>query len=54
MRTLVQVIVDAVRRLAGPGAIGNAARELDAAHRTVVELEASLGRLFEPPPRRAA
>jgi hypothetical protein len=54
MRRLLQVIVDATRRLAGPGALGNAAHEVDAAIRTVVELDAQLGRLVEPPPRHAA
>ena len=54
MRTLLHVIVDAARRLAGPGALDNAAHEVAQASRTVFELDAQLGRLLEPPPRRAA
>jgi hypothetical protein len=54
MRTLLTVIVDAARRLAGPGALGNAAYEVERASRTFVELDAQLGRLVEPPPRQVA
>lgn len=54
MRTLLQVIAEAARRLSGPGAVGNAAHELDAANRTVFELDAQLGRLVDTPPRHAA
>jgi hypothetical protein len=54
MRTLLRVIVDAARLLAGPGALGNAAHEVEQANRTFFELDAQLGRLLEPPPRRAA
>jgi hypothetical protein len=54
MRTLLKVIVEAARRLAGAGALGNAAYEVELANRSSVELDAQLGRLLEPPPRRAA
>ncbi len=54
MRTLLQVLFDAARRLAGQGALGNAAHEVECANRTVFELDAQLGRLLDPPPRRAA
>ncbi len=53
MSTLLQILVDATRRLAGSGALHNAAYEVDHASRTVLELDAQLGRLL-PPPRRAA
>jgi hypothetical protein len=54
LRTILQVLFDAARRLAGPGALHNAAGEVDRATRDVVELDARLGHLTEPPPRRAA
>ncbi len=55
MRTLVHVLSEAARRLAGPGALGNAASELQRATYSTVELEAQLDRvLLDLPPRRAA
>lgn len=54
MRTLLQVLVDATRRLAGVGAVANAAGELDHAARTVADLDVQLRGLRELRPRRAA
>ncbi len=54
MRTLLQVLFDVARRLAGPGALYNAATEVERATRTVSDVDAQLGRLIHLPPRRAA
>ncbi|HMK63136.1 MAG TPA: hypothetical protein VK386_05915 [Acidimicrobiales bacterium] len=54
MRTLMQVLVDAARRLAGPGALRNAAHEVERASWLAVDLDAQLGRLAEQLPPRAA
>ena len=54
MPTLLQIMADALRRLAGPGATDNAAYEVDRALRAVVDLDAPLRRASEPLPRRAA
>lgn len=49
MPTLLQILAEAMRRLAGTGATDNAAYELDRAARTVVELDAQLLRGSGPP-----
>ncbi|MHB8681727.1 MAG: hypothetical protein ACYDA2_06505 [Acidimicrobiales bacterium] len=52
MQTFLLILADAMRRLAGAGAVNNAACEVDRAARSVIELHARLGGL--EPPRRAA
>ena len=54
MRTLLQVLFDVARRLAGPGAMYNAAHEMERFTRIASEVDAQLGRLADLPPRRAA
>lgn len=54
MRALLHVLFDAAKRLAGLGAVDNAACEVERASLAVLELEAQLGPLVDPPPRRAA
>ncbi|HML00582.1 MAG TPA: hypothetical protein VK428_10370 [Acidimicrobiales bacterium] len=54
MRTLLQVLVDLSRRLAGPGALHNAAHEVERASWSALDLDAQLGRLVERTPSRAA
>ena len=54
MRTLLQVLFDVARRLAGPGALYNAANEMERATRIATDVDAQLGRLIDLPPRRAA
>ena len=49
MQTLLQILTDAMRRLAGTGATDNAAYEVERAARTVVELDAQLRRGSGPP-----
>ena len=53
MRTLLQVFLDALRSLAGPGALGNAAFEVDRASRSAADVDAQLGRVLDCPPRAA-
>lgn len=52
--TLLKILGDVVRRLAGPGALYNAAHEVDRATRSVVELDAQLRRMSDRSPPRAA
>ncbi|HLX89658.1 MAG TPA: hypothetical protein VKR22_14530 [Acidimicrobiales bacterium] len=54
MPTLLKIMADVVRRLAGTGAADNAAHEVDRALRAVVDVDAQLHRASEPLPRRAA
>jgi len=54
MGTLLQVLFDVARRLAGPGALHNAANEMERAMRTATDVDTQLGRLIDLPPRRAA
>jgi hypothetical protein len=54
VQTLLQVLFDMAHRLAGVGALHNAAHEVDWAHRTAADVDAQLGRLVDLPPRRAA
>ncbi len=49
MPTLLQILADAMRRLAGTGATDNAAYEVDRAARTVIELDAQLHQRSGPP-----
>jgi hypothetical protein len=53
MRTLLQAVLDALRSLAGPGALGNAAFEVERANRSSADVEAQLGRVLDFPPRAA-
>lgn len=54
MPTIIKIVADAMRRLAGPGAADNAAHEVDRALRAAVDVDAQLRRTPEPQPRRAA
>lgn len=54
MATLLQIFAEAIRRLAGPGAVDNAGHEVDRALRSVVELDAQLHRAPGTLPPRAA
>lgn len=54
MRSLLKVLLEATRRLAGTGAFDNAAFEVQRATRSTVELDAQLDRVLDLPPRRAA
>jgi hypothetical protein len=55
MRTFLQSLLEAARRLAGPGALDNAASELQRATRSTIELDRQLDRVrLDLPPRRAA
>jgi hypothetical protein len=54
MRTLLLIVAEAARRLAGPGAVVNAAHEVDHANRSVAELDEQLRRVPRPAPIRAA
>jgi hypothetical protein len=54
MATLLQILGDAIRRLAGPGAADNAAHEVHRATRSVVDLDAQLHRMSDPSPLSAA
>lgn len=54
MATLLRIFAEAVRRLAGPGAVDNAGHEVDRAARSVVELDAQLYRAPGSLPPRAA
>lgn len=54
MQSLVRILADAIRRLAGAGAVSNAAHEVDRASRSVSDLHAQLGRVLHEQPRRAA
>lgn len=54
MRTLLQVLFDVARRLTGPGAVYNAAHEMERTTRTASDVDAQLGRLADLLPRRAA
>ena len=53
MRTLLQVVLDGLRSLTGPGALGNAAAEVERATRSTADLDAQLGRVLDSPPRAA-
>ena len=53
MHRLVQVVVGALRSLAGPGALGNAAFEVERASRSTADLDAQLGRVLDTPSRAA-
>jgi len=53
VRTLLQVILDALRSLAGPGALGNAAFEVDRASWSAADVESQLGRVLDFPSRAA-
>jgi len=48
MQKLARILADAARRLAGAGAVSNAAHEVDRANRSVSELHAQLGRVSPP------
>jgi hypothetical protein len=54
VHTLLQVLSDMAHRLAGSGALRNAAYEVARTHRTAADVDAQLGRLVDLPPRRAA
>jgi hypothetical protein len=47
MRALLQVLVDAARRLTGTGARHNAADEMEQTARRSLELEAQLGHVLD-------
>lgn len=53
MRRLLQVVLEALRSLSGPGALGNAAFEVERTHRSTADVEAQLGRVLDFPPRAA-
>lgn len=54
MRSILHVIVEGVRRLAGAGALLNAASEVEQAVRSTAEIDAQLGRLADVQRRPAA
>ncbi|MHB8438782.1 MAG: hypothetical protein ACYDD4_06430 [Acidimicrobiales bacterium] len=54
MRTLLKILTDATRLLAGQGATVNAGHEVDRVSLLAMELDAQLARIGGPPPRRAA
>lgn len=54
MQTLSRILAVAIRRLAGAGAVSNAAHEVDRAQRSVFELDAQLGRVLHEGHGRAA
>ena len=54
MPTVLKILADVIRRLTGPGAVDNAALEMDRALRSVVDVDAQLHRTADPLPRRAA
>ena len=54
MATILTIFGDVIRRLAGRGAVDNAAHEVDRALRSVVDLDAQLHRVSRPSPPRAA
>ncbi|HUY63675.1 MAG TPA: hypothetical protein VMV14_04080 [Acidimicrobiales bacterium] len=54
MRIFMEIMAEAVRRLAGPGAAGNAAYEVERANRSALELDAQLGLMLGHHTRRAA
>lgn len=53
MPTILQILADAVRRLAGAGALNNAAHEVRRVTKTAGELDRQLARLEPLPPRAA-
>lgn len=54
MRSLLKVLLETHRRLAGSGALDNAAHEVQRATLSTVELDDQLDRVLDLPPRRAA